>query len=87
MSEEGGKFFVEWVSSPPQDEIHIFPLLALSFSILFGKGAHEHSSEFSMTEVRLTFRNHSADDVKFWNVKSLSAYLKHRNNFHEFKKS
>ena len=30
MSEEGGKFFVEWVSSPPQDEIHIFPLLALS---------------------------------------------------------
>ena len=91
MSEEGGKFFVEWVSSPPQDEIHFsagayFPFISTLFSILFGKGAHEHSSEFSMTGVRLTFRNHSAD-VKSSNVKSLSAYLKHRNNFHEFKKS
>ena len=90
MSEEGGKFFVEWVSSPPQDEIRFsarayFPFISTLFSILFGKGAHEHSSEFSKTEVRLTFRNQSADDVKFWNVKSLSAYLKHRNNFHEFK--
>ena len=63
-----------------------FPFISTLFSsILFGKGAHEHSSEFSITEVGLTFRNHSAD-VKSWNVKSLSAYLKHRNDFHEFKK-